>query len=185
MSKPSGTNPSTLQDKFNQDKEDLLNQTQAYLAGNTSVPQSQTVGEMRREATQAVKDGDLGKALRDLEKMRDARTGIVTTEIPGANGTPILVRDARQCEPNKAARGTETFEIQCINNYRAAIDVANLEGNGELAASLQEKAANFIDNFHQNNSERSQKDLSELAKKETKSIAATMKSHGVEAPALN
>lgn len=186
-------NPSVIRDRFANDKRDLFAQTQTYLNATTYdalTPDPKLVEKLRSDTVEAVKSGDFCKALRDLEKMRDARTGVITTEIPNPNGTPILVRDARKCEPDPATRGTEAFEVQCLNNYRAAIDVAKLEGKGDLAKNLQKEASKFIQTFHQAyseelgdlSSEKSQKFLSGSADQVTESIAKLMEKGEVEAP---
>lgn len=193
MTKPNteSTN-SPIRDKFLADRENMMTQTQGYLndASNNSRPDvssPEALNASRKNVVDLVKGGDFSKALEGLEEMRDARSGISTTKIEGKDGaTPIVIRDARNCK-NPAERSTESFEGQCLNAYRAAIDVAGLEGNTALQEALKQEAVEFITTFHDENSEKSQEELSKAAKKVTKGIVAKMSNNGIEdaGPKLN
>lgn len=186
MTKPNAESTnSPIRDKFLADRENMMTQTQGYLndASNNSRPDvssPEALSASRKNVVELVKGGDFSKALEGLEEMRDARSGISTTKIEGKDGaTPVVIRDARNCK-TPAERSTESFEGQCLNAYRAAIEVAGLEGNQALQDSLKQEAVDFITTFHDENSGKSQEELSKAAKKVTKGIVAKMDNSGIE-----
>lgn len=173
-----------IRPKFLEDRKNMMIQTQDYLnnANNNlrpDVSSPKALGESRKNVVELVKSGAFSKALEGLEEMRDARSGISTTKIDKEGATPVVIRDARNCK-TPPERSTESFEGQCLNAYRAAIEVAELEGKPDLRDSLKEEAVAFITTFHDENSGKSQEELSKAAKKVTKGIVAKMVNSGIE-----
>ncbi len=91
----------------------------------------------------------LTNAMRELEKARDARTGIELREIHPEEGVPILVRDARNCKkpPDGPIRGPESDEIQYLSMIRGAMNIAEIDGKPELRAELLGRASTFLAEF--------------------------------------
>jgi len=170
---------STLHEKFKSDKEATLAAAQEFLQTNEKSQgvTREDLQKYRDEATVFVLDGKFEEALQSLERLRDAKTGIVISEVIKDN-VPIVVRDARGAL-TPPVRETEAFEMQYLNAVRASIDIATIEGKPELKEALQEKALKFIDNFSSQNSGKSQEELAGLLKKETKDLGKFLEDKGI------
>ena len=170
-----------LKEKFEADKQATLDRAQQYLSDNKAKPPSFTPEDLstqRSDVTRLVGEGKFEEALISLEKLRDAKSGIVQVPLADDKGTPTLIRDARNAT-TPPVRGTESFEMQYLNAIRAGMDLA--EGKPEVQAALLEKAQKFFgdDGFH-TKTELSQKQLGkEELKKEIKDIGALLGENGI------
>lgn len=182
MSKTASANETSLiNKKFKADKEFTLKVGAEYL--QTEKEAINITAEIllvyRQEINKFVENGDFTLALGALEKLREAKTGIVLTKKDGIDGaSSVLIRDARNAK-SKSVRETEAFEMQYLNAIRAAIDIAIIENKPQLEANLKTKAKEFIVNFSVNNVTNSQKELAKLLKKEIKEIGKFMEKVGV------
>lgn len=169
---PAPANPRlgmSIADRFAADKASMMRESSEYLGAHRNGPGDHAefdpktlAPEHRARAgaltTQAVEAGRAGNfdvalerisdAMKALEATREAKSGIYLQEIPVEGGVPILVRDARKGD-NPPARGTESFEMQYLNMIRAAMDIAVIEGRPEIRQQLLERAATFMETFHQ------------------------------------
>ena len=161
---------SPLHEKFKSDKEVTLAAAQEFLQTNKESQgvNSKDLQKYRNDAKIFVSEGKFAEALQSLERLRDAKTGIVIHEVIKDN-VPIVVRDARGAQ-NPVVRETEAFEMQYLNAVRASIDIATIEGKPELKEALQQKALDFIGKFSTEHKGKSQEELAGLLKKETKDL---------------
>lgn len=171
----------SLKDRFDQDKDFLISQTNEFLAGNKQLPPPLQTN--RNEVIKAVGEGNLTEALQKLEILREEKTGIKLTrirplvEVDGATG--VIVRDARNAkEPRELS--TEGHEMQYLNAVRAAIDIAKIENKPELETQLKEKANEFIKNFNKQNQNEPQKEMSVNVKNKINDIAIFLEENGIE-----
>ena len=170
---------STIHDKFKSDKEATLTAAQEFLQANQE-SQGVTREDLQKHRDAArtfVSEGRFEEALQSLERLRDAKTGIVIHEVIKDN-VPIVVRDARGAL-TPPVRETEAFEMQYLNAVRASIDIATIEGKPELKAALQQKALDFMNNLSSQHSGKSQEELAGLLKKETKSLGKFLEDQGI------
>ena len=137
----------TLYDKFKSDKESTIGVIQEFLQ---STPKSPTIapedlGQYRRDAVTLVSQGKFTEALQTLERLRDAKSGIVMQEIT-KDGVPVIIRDARAAK-NPPVRETEAFEMQYLNAIRAGMDIAEIAGKPAINTLLQREATEFMQKF--------------------------------------
>lgn len=181
-----------IKEQFDADKAKLLSQTTKYLKNNISAQDisPELISQYRNEAIDQVKEGNFNSALQTLEKLRDAKSGIVLHEIKpedGASTSPIIIRDARKCK-NPSVRETESFEMQYLNAIRAGMDMSDIEKKPELKDALQKKAAEFITNFHKDDQKQNkledqenyQKILRQKLQGEIANIAALLEQNGIK-----
>jgi transcriptional regulator with XRE-family HTH domain len=173
----------TLYDKFNTDKESTLGVIQEFLQ---STPKSPTIapedlGQYRRDAVTLVSQGKFTEALQTLERLRDAKSGIVMQEIT-KDGVPVIIRDARAAKI-PPVRETEAFEMQYLNAVRAGMDIAEIAGNSSLKEVLSAEATKFMQEFSENKglSQKglSQEELAGLLKKQIKNLGKTLEANGI------
>jgi len=167
----------SINDRFNKDKQNLLLQTENYLRDNKNPPQINK--DYRSEVTSAVESGNIGLAIKSLEKLRDQKSGVILHEIEKDGNNPIIIRDARNCEvPPK--RSTEAFEMQYLNIIRSGMDIAEIENKPELKKELQERAVEFIQEFHKENKGLSQKEMLKKSNEGIVGIVNLFNNFGVE-----
>ncbi|HJD55265.1 MAG TPA: hypothetical protein LFW21_01130 [Rickettsia endosymbiont of Pyrocoelia pectoralis] len=168
--------PSSIKERFDQDKYFLIKQANEYLVNNKQEP----LQTNRDELVKAVEEGNFTKALQNLEILREEKTGIKLTKIdPLIEGTtPVLIRDARNAKDPRVL-GTEAFEMQYLNATRAAIDIAKIEGKPELEAQLKKEAKQFIVSFNPLNMKESQENISINVKNEINNIAILLEKNGI------
>ena len=168
-----------LYKKFESDKTATVAGAQEFLQSN-SESQAITREDLqsyRGNAINFVLNGKFIEALKSLERLRDAKTGIVTHEVI-KDDVPIVVRDAREAITPPALE-TEAFEMQYLNAIRAGIDIATIEGKPELKEALEQKASDFIQGFSSQHSGKSQEELAGLLKKETKILGKLLEDKGI------
>ena len=168
----------TLYDKFNTDKESTLGVIQEFLQ---STPKSPTIapedlGQYRRDAVTLVSQGKFTEALQTLERLRDAKSGIVMQEIT-KDGVPVIIRDARAAKI-PPVRETEAFEMQYLNAVRAGMDIAEIAGNSSLKEVLSAEATKFMQEFSENKG-LSQEELAGLLKKQIKNLGKILEANGI------
>ncbi len=168
-----------LYKKFESDKTATVAGAQEFLQSN-SESQAITREDLqsyRGNAINFVLNGKFIEALKSLERLRDAKTGIVTHEVI-KDDVPIVVRDAREAITPPALE-TEAFEMQYLNAIRAGIDIATIEGKPELKEALGQKVSDFIQGFSSQHSGKSQEELAGLLKKETKILGKLLEDKGI------
>ena len=168
----------TLYDKFKSDKESTIGVIQEFLQ---STPKSPTIapedlGQYRRDAVTLVSQGKFTEALQTLERLRDAKSGIVMQEIT-KDGVPVIIRDARAAK-NPPVRETEAFEMQYLNAIRAGMDIAEIAGKPAINTLLQREATEFMQKFSENKV-LSQEELAGLLKKQIKDLGKILESNGI------
>jgi hypothetical protein len=168
-----------LHEKFESDKTATISGAQEFLQSHSESQAitKENLQSYRDDAVNFVSEGKLTEALQSLERLRDAKTGIVTHEVIKDN-VPIVVRDARKAQ-NPPALETEAFEMQYLNAIRASIDIATIQDKPELTKDLKQKALDFIKNFSSNHRGESQKELAGLLKKETKILGKLLEDRGI------
>ncbi len=142
---------STLRNKFNNDKQNLLTQVSEHIKKlpQTLEPQPGYYRVQAHEfvsmASQLKDKAQITEAMKCFEAARDARCGITLHEII-INNTPILIRDARAAFP-RIIRGSEAYEIQYLNIMRAALDIADIEERPDLTEKIFAELKNFSKKF--------------------------------------
>ncbi|MGX6960045.1 MAG: hypothetical protein ACIPMY_02110 [Rickettsia endosymbiont of Pentastiridius leporinus] len=171
--------PLSLKERFDQDKYFLTTQTNEFLKNPEEV--GTLLETNRTKIEDAVEKGNFTEALQGLEILREEKTGIKLTKIdPLIEGTtPVIVRDARNAKDPRAL-GTEAFEMQYLNTVRAAIDIAKIEGKPELETQLKEEAVNFINDFHKNNENKVQEEISVNVKNKVNDVAILLEKNGIK-----
>lgn len=171
----------SLKERFDQDKDFLISQTNEFLAGNKHLPPPLQTN--RDEIIKAVEDENFTDALQKLEILREEKTGIKLTrirplvEIEGATG--VIVRDARNAKEPRVF-GTEGHEMQYLNAVRAAIDIAKIENKPELEAQLKKEAKKFIVSFNALNMKESQENIAINIKNNINDIAVFLEKNSIE-----
>lgn len=170
---------SDLYNNFIQDKEATLRVAEEFLDPKKDIVKvtEQNIEEYRNDATKLIEGGNFTKAMQTLEKLRDAKTGIVLHETE-KDGVPVIIRDARNAK-QPAHRSTEAFEMQYLNVIRAAMDIVEIEGKGYLKEELQGMAKEFIKDFSEEDM-TSQKDYSSSLKEKTSKIGELLQDHEIE-----
>jgi len=168
----------TLYDKFKSDKESTIGVIQEFLQ---STPKSPTIapedlGQYRRDAVTLVSQGKFTEALQTLERLRDAKSGIVMQEIT-KDGVPVIIRDARAAK-NPPVRETEAFEMQYLNAIRAGMDIAEIAGKPAINTLLQREAEKFMEEFSKNKG-LSQEELAGLLKDQIKNLGKILEENGI------
>ena len=144
----------SAKDKFVTDRNATMAQVQNYIERFPQPLPSATVDELQSRASDIIATATdspdpksaISDAMKDLERARDARSGISLVEAQGETGVPVIVRDARNCSPN-LKRGPEAFQIQYLNMVRAALDMAEIEGLPDLKAEILQQASDFMATF--------------------------------------
>lgn len=169
----------SLKEKFDQDKEFLINQTNEFLKSKGDFRPLETD---RDKIKQAVNNGNFTEALENLEILREQNTGINLIKINGQDGnTPILIRDGLNAKEPRIL-GTEGFEMQYLNVIRAAMEIADIEKKPELKDQLKGQADKFINSFHEKNKEQSQEQISIDVKNEINNVMTFLEKNGIEKP---
>jgi len=169
----------TIYDKFQSDKAATLAVTQTFLQKPSSEALTITeevLQKYRSDAVRLVSEGNFTEALQNLERLRDAKSGIVITEVT-QDGVPVIIRDARAAK-NPPVRETEAFEMQYLNAVRAGMDIAEIAGNPELNKRLMAEAAKFIQEFPKNKG-LSQEELAGLLKEQIKNLGKVLEENGI------
>jgi hypothetical protein len=170
---------STLHTRFKADREATVKATEDFLAENPTVSVVKTSKDYRSAAAQALTNGNIEIALQNLERSRDAKSGITMSDRV-VNGVSVVIRDARNAKPSRV-RSTEAFEMQYLNTVRAALDVVKL-GNldpslkDDLTQSLNDMARETFNKFP---AEAKQEDLAKTLKKETAKLSKVLEGFGV------
>ncbi len=178
---PGGTRSSqepNIYNKFQSDKKSTLNAIEEFLQ---STPESLTITQKdletyRSEAVRLVSQGNFTEALQQLERLRDAKSGIVMKEVI-QDGVPVIIRDARGVK-NPPVRETEAFEMQYLNAVRAGMDIAEIAGNSGLKEVLSAEATKFMQEFSQNKG-LSQEELAGLLKEQIKNLGKVLEENGI------
>ncbi|WP_341793205.1 MULTISPECIES: hypothetical protein [unclassified Rickettsia] len=167
----------SLKERFDNDKDFLIKQTNEFLIGNKQEP----LQTNRDEIIKAVKERNFTDALQKLEILREEKTGIQLTKIdPLLEGTtPVIIRDARKAKDPRIL-ATEGYEMQYLNAVRAAIDIAKIEGKPELEEQLKNEAVTFIENFNKKNENKSQEEISINVKNKINDIAVILEENGIK-----
>lgn len=169
----------TIYDKFQSDKAATLAVTQTFLKKPSSEALTITeevLQKYRSDAVRLVSEGNFTEALQNLERLRDAKSGIVITEVT-QDGVPVIIRDARAAK-NPPVRETEAFEMQYLNAVRAGMDIAEIAGNPELNKRLMAEAAKFMQEFPKNKG-LSQEELAGLLKEQIKNLGKVLEENGI------
>jgi hypothetical protein len=170
-----------LKERFDQDKYFLITQTNEFLAGNKHI-QTQ-MKPNRDEVIKAVEEGDFTRALQELETLREDKTGIRLTKIEPLvkidGATPVIIRDARGAKDPREL-GTEGYEMQYLNAVRAAIDITSIENKSELKGQLKQEAISVIKNFHNDNEDKAQAEISIGVKNKVNDIAVFLENNGIK-----
>ena len=169
----------TIYDKFQSDKAATLAVTQTFLKKPSSEALTITeevLQKYRSDAVRLVSEGNFTEALQNLERLRDAKSGIVITEVT-QDGVPVIIRDARAAK-NPPVRETEAFEMQYLNAVRAGMDIAEIAGNPELNKRLIAEAAKFMQEFPKNKG-LSQEELAGLLKEQIKNLGKVLEENGI------
>jgi hypothetical protein len=171
----------SLKEKADKDKAFLINQTNEFLKSKNNF--SEPLETNRDKINEAVKNGNFGEALQNLEILREQKTGINLIRIVGKDGnTPILIRDSRNNTNESRILSTEGFEMQYLNAIRAAMEIVAIEKKPELKNQLKDQAINFINSFHEKNKEQPQEKISINVKNEINNIMTFLEKNGIEKP---
>jgi len=168
-----------LHEKFESDKTATIAGAQEFLQSN-SESQAITKEDLAKHRSNAVKfvlDRKFTEALKSLERLRDAKTGIVIHEVI-QDDVPIVVRDARGALTPPTLE-TEAFEMQYLNAIRAGIDIATIEGKPELKEALEQKASDFILKISTQDTVKSQKELAGFLNKEIEILSTLIEDKGI------
>lgn len=172
---------SQIREKHEADKTATVNAYRKFLdthKDTPTLPDNNAIQAYRNDVGDLVSKGQWSDAIKTLEKVREAKTGITLHEVE-QGGVKVLVRDARNAEESPV-RETEAFEMQYLNAIRTGIDVATIEGKSDLAARLKQEAVDYIKN--KNHDEQDQKALAKQHKTDIQKLGILMEEHGVEKP---
>lgn len=168
----------TLYDKFKSDKKSTIGVIQEFLQ---STPENLTITQeglekYRSDSARLVLEGNFTEALQNLERLRDAKSGIVMKEVT-QDGVPVIIRDTRAAK-NPPVWETEAFEMQYLNAIRAGMDIAEIAGKPAINTLLQREAEKFMGEFSKNKG-LSQEELSGLLKERIKNLGKILEANEI------
>ncbi len=165
---------------FEQDKEHLINITNAYLSDTTNTP-AILLETKENDLDNYIRNQKWGDAIEHLEKLKDLRTGIITTEKEN-----IIIRDARN-KKEPRVDGPESFEMQYLNSVRSAEDVIELsdisdKDKNNTKILLHELVKRDFSNINKYSRDISQKEIGNITTSYIDNIASILERQGIADP---